>query len=60
MKHARKPWDKHQPNARTCKECGSQRPGMQPLAIYHKDGRRERGYWHLKCFEIARKRADNK
>jgi hypothetical protein len=51
-----KPWDKPQPNARKCKHCGSQRPGMQPLTLFI-DGKPVRGYWHLECFEIARKAA---
>jgi hypothetical protein len=43
-------WKIH-PMARTCKECGSQRPGMQPLRL---NG--VRGYWHIECFAKARKR----
>lgn len=50
----RRPW-KPSPHARTCKECGSQRPGAQPLTLYI-DGKRVRGYWHLACFEKARKK----
>jgi len=44
-------WKPH-PMGRTCKWCHSQRPGMQPLRL---NG--ERGYWHLKCFEAAKKAA---
>jgi len=55
----RQPW-KYHPNARTCQQCGSQKPGMQPLTLFLKDGTRQRGYWHLKCFEIARRDADPK
>lgn len=46
-------WQSH-PMARTCKWCGSQRPGMQPLRL---NG--ERGYWHLKCFDAAKKEGRN-
>lgn len=35
---------------RTCKYCGSQRHGAQPLRL---NG--ERGFWHIECFEKARK-----
>jgi hypothetical protein len=51
-----KPWDKKHPNARKCDECKSQKPGMQPLTLFLKDGTRKRAYWHLKCFEIAKRR----
>lgn len=44
------PWDKPNDMARKCAYCGSQKPGMQPLRLNGK-----RGYWHLKCFEKARK-----
>lgn len=44
-----KPWAKPHTNARKCKGCGSQRPGMQPLRLNN-----ERGYWHIECFEKAR------
>lgn len=37
-------------NARTCEWCGSQKPGAQPLRL---DGKR--GYWHINCFELARR-----
>lgn len=50
-----KPWDKPNANARKCKRCGSQRPGMQPLTLFLPDGTRQRGYWHLKCFDEARR-----
>ena len=53
------PWDKpvtHDDMVRRCRECGSARPGMQPLTIYRDGEAAERGYWHLRCFEIARKR----
>ena len=48
MKAAKQPWRPH-PRARTCEYCKSQKPGMQPLRLNGK-----RGYWHLKCFELAR------
>lgn len=50
----RKPW-KASPHARTCAYAGCRdplKPGMQPLRL---NG--VRGYWHLKCFEIARRDA---
>jgi hypothetical protein len=50
------PW-KSSLHARICKECGSQRSGMQLLSLWI-GGKRVRGYWHLKCFEVARKRSD--
>jgi hypothetical protein len=50
----KKPWAKPHANARKCRECKSQRPGMQPLTLFKKDGTHERGYWHLKCFEVAK------
>ena len=49
------PWNKQHDMARKCSYCGSQKPGMQPLTLYHKHGTKQRGYWHLKCFEKARK-----
>jgi hypothetical protein len=52
----RKPWDKPIAMARKCRECGSQKPGMQPLTLQKKDGTLERGYWHLKCWAVAKAR----
>ena len=49
-----KPWAKPIEMARKCSYCGSQKPGMQPLRLYLKDGTSKRGYWHLKCFEKAK------
>jgi hypothetical protein len=48
-----KPWDKPHPMARKCRYCGSQRPGMLPLRLW-RDGKSERGYWHMECFKKAR------
>lgn len=49
-----KPWDKPHSMARKCQYCGSQKPGMQPLRLQI-NGKTVRGYWHLKCFDKARK-----
>jgi hypothetical protein len=49
----KKPW-KYSPNARTCRYCKSQKPGMQPLTLFV-NNKPVRGYWHLKCFEKAKK-----
>jgi len=50
----RKPWGKRQPMARICDYCKSQKPGMQPLTIFE-NGKARRAYWHLKCFDKAKK-----
>jgi hypothetical protein len=49
----KRPWKPH-PMARTCQWCKSQRPGMQPLTLVLPDGTKQRGYWHLPCFEKER------
>ena len=54
MSTLKKPWDKPNVIARKCYYCGSQKPGMQPLTLYT-NGKAFRGYWHLKCFDKARK-----
>lgn len=54
----KQPW-KHHPNARTCKYCKSQKPGMQPLTLFI-NNKPVRGYWHLKCFEKAKKELEVK
>jgi len=52
VSRSKAPWKPHK-NARTCRYCGSQRPGMQPLRLW-RDGKVEHGYWHLQCFAKAR------
>jgi hypothetical protein len=39
---------------RVCPQCGSNKPGGIPLNL-KVNGQLIRGYWHLKCFELARK-----
>lgn len=51
---AKTPWSKPHMMARKCQYCKSQKPGMQPLTLFI-NGKPKCGYWHLKCFELAKK-----
>lgn len=45
-------------SGRKCQECGE--PGGLPLIVFRRNGRMQRGYWHLPCVRIVRAREDKR